>query len=124
MVCHGIPSENVFLKDGDTIREATVHHSIDRSFSIRQGKWKLLLSSYSGGWSEPRKPMKDTPEFQLFDLEQDPGEITNLYKSNQEIAKKMRTLLIRYIKEGRSTPGVPQTNDGPYPWKQLVFLNY
>lgn len=111
-------------KYNKTIREATVHHSINGSFSIRQGKWKLLLSSYSGGWSEPRKPMKDAPEFQLFDLEQDPGEITNLYESNQEIAKKMQTLLARYIKEGRSTLGTPQTNDGPYPWKQLDFLNY
>lgn len=106
----------------DKIREATVHHSIDGSFSIRQDKWKLLLSSYSGGWSDPRKPTKEASEFQLFDLEQDPGEMTNLYASNPEIAEKMRTLLTRYIKEGRSTPGKPQTNDGVYPWKQLSWI--
>lgn len=106
----------------EAIREATVHHSIDGSFAIRKGKWKLLLSSYSGGWSEPRKPQEGAPEYQLFDLEKDPEEMNNLYAVNPEIAKKLRELLIGYVKEGRSTPGIPQKNDGIYPWKQLSWM--
>ena len=108
---------------GKTIREATVHHSIDGSFAIRQGKWKLLLSSYSGGWSEPRKAVVGAPEYQLYDLEKDPEETRNLYDSNREIANHLRELLIRYVEEGRSTPGLPQKNDGSYPWKQLLWMN-
>ena len=108
---------------GKTIREATVHHSIDGSFAIRQGKWKLLLSSYSGGWSEPRKALDGVPEYQLYDLEKDPEETRNLYDSNREIANHLRELLIRYVEEGRSTPGLPQKNDGSYPWKQLLWMN-
>src|SRR5690606_9158954 len=36
-----------------TVREATVHHSINGSFSIRKGRWKLELCPDSGGWSYP-----------------------------------------------------------------------
>lgn len=108
---------------GDAIREATVHHSIDGSFAIRQGKWKLLLSSYSGGWSEPRKPQEGTPEYQLYDLEKAPEETCNVYETNPEIASRLRDLFVRYVEEGRSTPGLPQKNDGPYPWKQLSWMN-
>ena len=106
----------------ENIREATVHHSINGSFAIRQGKWKLLLSSYSGGWSEPRKPVNGSPEYQLYDLEKDPGENHNLYTSHPEVAKQLYNLLIRYVEKGRSTPGIPQENDGLYPWKQLSWM--
>ena len=33
--------------------EATIHHSINGSFAIRVGKWKLIFCAGSGGWSEP-----------------------------------------------------------------------
>lgn len=107
---------------GQAVREAIVHHSIDGSFAIRQGQWKLLLSSYSGGWSEPRKPQEGTLECQLYDLEKDPGETCNVYGANPEIARRLHDQLIRYVEEGRSTPGLPQNNDGPYPWKQLSWM--
>lgn len=42
----------------DPIREATVHHSIDGQFTIRQGDWKLLLSASSGGWSALHLPIR------------------------------------------------------------------
>lgn len=101
------------------IREATVHHSIDGSFAIRQGEWKLLLSSYSGGWSIPTKTQPGASVFQLYNLKDDPGETCNLYDLQTVVAEKLHALLVRYIKEGRSTPGNPQLNDGVYPWKQL-----
>lgn len=102
------------------IREATVHHSIDGSFAIRQGKWKLLFSSSSGGWSEPRKPQEGAPEYQLFDLKKNPKESHNVYEQYPEIVEKLHDLMTQYVKQGRSTPGLPQQNDGTYPWKQLL----
>ena len=36
------------------VREATVQHSINGSFALRKGKWKLVLCPGSGGWSGPR----------------------------------------------------------------------
>ncbi|MFO0929742.1 MAG: hypothetical protein U0736_22420 [Gemmataceae bacterium] len=53
-----------------------MHHSINGSFAIRQGRWKLCLCPDSGGWSAPRpgKATKGLPPVQLFDLQSDPGE--------------------------------------------------
>ena len=73
----------------ETIREATVHHSIRGEFAIRRGKWKLLCSPRSGGWSYP-KPNADkeaiasSPLIQLYDMDQDPGEKHNVYKEHPE----------------------------------------
>ena len=35
-------------------RQATVHHSINGSFAIRKGNWKLIFTADSGGWSQPK----------------------------------------------------------------------
>jgi len=89
---------------GEVIREATVHHSVNGLFAIRKGKWKLLLSPGSGGWSYPR-PGKDEaglPKVQLFDIYNDPGERNNLYQQHPEIVKELTDLLDRYISEGNS----------------------
>ena len=89
------------------IREATVHHSIDGSFAIRQGVWKLVLCAGSGGWSDPDNNMaKDLglPEIQLYDLSKDPREETNLYEHYPEVVEQLSGLLQKYKDEGRSTP--------------------
>ncbi|MDR3260447.1 MAG: arylsulfatase, partial [Tannerella sp.] len=109
------------------IREATVHHSITGEFSVRKGDWKLLLSPSSGGWSYPR-PGRDTaiihtlPKIQLYNIASDPTESKNIYAEHPEVVNDLQTLLIKYIKEGRSTPGIPQENEA-YPWKQLDGLD-
>ena len=89
------------------IREATVHHSIDGSFSIRQGKWKLELCAGSGGWSKPGNQMAGNmglPEIQLYDLSVDIKEENNLYDQYPEIVKGLSKLLQKYIDDGRSVP--------------------
>jgi arylsulfatase A-like enzyme len=52
------------------LREAIVHHSVDGMFSIRQGRWKLILGLGSGGFSDPRReePTPDGPRGQLYDM--------------------------------------------------------
>jgi len=89
-------------------REATVHHSIDGSFAIRQGKWKLIDAPHSGGWSTPRpndkNALKDLPSVQLYDLEADPGETTNIQDRHPEVVERLKTLLEKYKRETRSTP--------------------
>lgn len=109
------------------IREATVHHSIAGQFTIRKGEWKLLLSPGSGGWSYPRPGKDDAvlatlPPVQLYNMKTDPSETDNVADVNPDIVKELRALLIKYIEEGRSTPGLPQKNDGKYPWKQLDWM--
>ena len=101
------------------LREATVHHSVGGNFSIRQGKWKLIFCPGSGGWSYP-KPKEarkaGLPFFQLYDLESDEGEKENLVEQHPEVVDRLTKLMEKYIREGRSTPGSPQQNEGETPF--------
>ncbi|MDF2959325.1 MAG: atsA 21 [Paenibacillus sp.] len=106
------------------LREAVVHHSINGSFSIRQGRWKLELCPGSGGWSDP-KPGEEgegASEFQLYDLEEDIGERRNVVREHPDKVEKLSALLAKYIREGRSTPGAPQQNIDIDPWPGLHWL--
>ncbi len=96
------------------LREALVHHSINGSFAIRQGNWKLALCADSGGWSEPRpgKAPAGSPAVQLYDLSADIGEKRNVQAEHPEIVARLTKLLEKYVADGRSTPGAPQQNTG------------
>lgn len=106
------------------LREAIVHHSIDGSFSIRKGKWKLEMCPGSGGWSDPKpgREPEGAPKVQLYDVEEDISEKKNIYVQYPKVVEELKSLLIKYIKEGRSTPGKPQKNTGPVCWEQLHWM--
>jgi len=38
--------------------------------------------------------------------------------------QRLGKLLAKYIREGRSTPGVPQKNTGPETWPQLAWMKH
>lgn len=100
-------------KAAGPLREAVVHHSINGSFAVRQGKWKLELCADSGGWSAPRPGQKaaaNLPPVQLYDLSSDIGEQKNLASEHPEIVERLTKLLEKYVKDGRSTPGAKQKN--------------
>jgi arylsulfatase A-like enzyme len=101
-----------------------VLHSIDGSFAIRQGRWKLEMCPGSGGWSSPKagKECEGLPTVQLYDVEQDVAERANLQQDHPEEVARLTALLTRYVKEGRSTPGPAQRNDGQQRWKQLGWM--
>ncbi len=89
-------------KPAGPIREATVHHSISGKFAIRKGKWKYLDCVGSGGWSGKGDGLPG----QLYDMETDPKEKTNLYESpeHQEIIAELKALLEKYKTQGHSRP--------------------
>lgn len=96
------------------VREATVHHSINGSFAVRKGKWKLCICPGSGGWSAPKPPQarkNKLPNVQLFDLENDLAEQHNLADKNAPVVRELTELLEGYVANGRSTPGAKQEND-------------
>ncbi|HWB11976.1 MAG TPA: arylsulfatase [Pirellulales bacterium] len=98
------------------LREAIVHHSINGSFAVRQGNWKLALCRDSGGWSAPLPGSKQSaglPDVQLYDLAADVGERKNLYREHPEVVERLTSLLERYVADGRSTPGAKQANTTP-----------
>ena len=113
-------------KSGPALRDTLVLHSINGSFGIRQGPWKLELCSDSGGWSFPR-PGKDKtdglPRFQLFDLVKDPAEKTNVIADHPDVAQRLGRLLREQVVNGRSTPGAPQQNTASARWPQLAVFD-
>ena len=102
--------------DHEPQRETVVHHSINGSFAIRQGNWKLELCADSGGWSDPKPGSKEAeglPPTQLYDLAADIGETHNVYAEKPEIVARMTRALEAIIANGRSRPGPKQSNDAP-----------
>ncbi len=66
------------FREGKGERGAPViHHSSAGMFSIREGKWKLVLGNGSGGRQAPRGKPFGKP-YQLYDLSQDTGESRDL----------------------------------------------
>lgn len=105
-----------------------------RGSAFREGPWKLLLCPGSGSagpfssdpdadtaWREAiqtfgRKPknhaeLEQPPFLQLFHLEDDPGETTNLAAEHPERVGDMIDSFRKVIENGRSTPG-PKLENG------------
>ena len=94
-------------------RAGVIHHSISGHFAYRQGKWKLLLAKGSGGWTSPKENevAADSPVAQLYDMEKDPGETTNLYATHPEVVERLLKQLESDVARGRSTSGPELEND-------------
>ena len=108
------------------LHEAVVSHSINGSFAIRQGRWKLELCPDSGGWSAPKpgsKAAQTLPPVQLYDLLPDVGERTNVWQLHPEIVAQLTRLLEKYVADGRSTAGPSTVNDVPVKLRKVKPLS-
>ena len=113
--------------EADPLRESMVIRGT-RGNVYRKGKWKLLLCPGSGSAgpfaTEPiaddawraaiqthgQKPknhaeLEKTPFLQLFNLDADPGETTNVAEENEELVAEMIREFREVLNNGRSTPG-------------------
>ncbi|MEQ6119612.1 arylsulfatase [Reichenbachiella sp. MALMAid0571] len=77
------------LKDNGhpATRETFIHQSSKRMFSIRKGNWKFIDGKGSGGFTDgydPSVKTRDNFPGQLYNLENDLGEKTNLYELEKE----------------------------------------
>ncbi len=90
-------------------RDTLVSRDFGGYLAIRKGDWKLCFSKNPNAWK-------------LYNLADDIGEQNNLYKSNPETVGMLKATLTKIVRDGRSTPGAKQQNDGPEWWKQLCWL--
>lgn len=103
-------------ESGKPTRQSVIHHSINGSFALREGDWKIELCAGSGGWSDPRPGSpgeQGLPDTQLYNLKADIAEKTNLQSSEPAMVARMTADLEKFVTDGRSTPGEPQQNAVP-----------
>ena len=107
-------------------RNSLVTSSINGTFAIQKNEFKLITSPDSGGWSQPvpRNNIDNIgADFQLYNLELDPGEENNLYSKNNIIANELKDELKKIIVDGRSTVGKKLKNENIDNWKQINWIN-
>jgi len=87
-----------FLGGADRVlaRADVIHHSINGTFALRSGPWKLIQGLGSGGFTAPktRKPEVGGPTGQLYNLERDPYETQNLWLEEPEIVARLEARLL------------------------------
>ena len=110
------------------LHDVVIHHSGSGHFAIRKGQWKLLLCRGSGGWSPPREAeaaKQKLPMLQLYDLASDPKESKNLQAKYPDKVKELAADLAKAFRNGRTTPGPRQQNEGwPYTVPKPVLQKF
>jgi arylsulfatase A-like enzyme len=89
------------------LRDALVHHSGEGMFSLREGRWKLIMGLGSGGFSEPKhlEPAPGGPLGQLYDMEADWRESGNAWTKHPSVVEHLSGRLEALKSQGYSRPG-------------------
>lgn len=97
-------------------RPFIIHNSGLGFFSIRQGDWKLVMASGSGGWTLPAKAADAAalPSIQLYNMKMDIAEKQNLASKFPARVAAMERMLKESILNGRTTKGPRQENEGSF----------
>ena len=112
--------------EGSYLRETTIHHDKYGVFAIRKEDWKLVVSPNSGIMASGKtKKHKDVlADVLLYNLKEDVKEENNIAAKFPEKVMELKNILIKQIKNGRSTPGKIQENDpitGEWPQVNFAF---
>jgi len=80
---------------GKPVRETLIVQSGKRVLAIREGPWKLIPVLGSAGFIRAKKVKAQPggPTGQLYNLDRDPSETTNLWKSHPQIVRRLEGLL-------------------------------
>ena len=96
------------------IRPDLILHSADANFAIRRGRWKWIEGDFH---PETRagslKIRADQYKPQLYDLESDIAETTEVSRENPEVVKELSALLERYRQGGYSRELPPPSPAAP-----------
>ncbi|MEQ9072115.1 MAG: arylsulfatase, partial [Gimesia chilikensis] len=78
------------------------------TYALRVGKWKLQRYDKQTARNiivEQQLSNTKVPQYQLFDLEQDPAEKQNVIQTHPELAQRLKKQLADLIEQGSSRPG-------------------
>lgn len=89
-------------------RDHVVSHSVGGEFAYTEGPWKIVYKNQSANRNESRGKARIV---ELYQLENDVSESTNLIDENPEIAKKLGDKLRSVVARGTSREGPDQSND-------------
>ena len=104
------------------LRGPLMHHSGSGYLAVREGPWKLNLFRGSGGSLAPQRlELKaGEPPFELYNLKSDWRETTNAHDQHADVVNRLKATATKILRDGRSTPGAVQKNDGPPLWPELA----
>lgn len=89
---HAAPDSDSFLAQlkgaQNSTRRPVIHHSANGVFAIRDGDWKLVLGSGSGGREAPKGKPFEQP-YSLFNMATDIGEQHNVLEEHPDIAARL-----------------------------------
>ena len=111
-------------KTDTPLHEAVISQSVSGNFAVRMGKWKLLFSRGSGGWSTPNEAVArkmGLPTTQLYDLDTDPKESNNLHSQHPNVVEQLTAVFCKFVENGRSTPGPKQVNHHGTHWEVIPW---
>lgn len=111
------------------IREDLIVQSGNGILSLIEGDWKLITSSGGGGmWSQKGiLATRDTltgqwQNVQLYNLSEDPVEAHNIADAEVKRVNTMMHKLSDQIRNGRSTVGIRQINQGEQVWETVKWI--
>jgi hypothetical protein len=88
-----------------------VHRDFAGSLGFCHDGWKIGLKVKDGKITKS-----------LYNLNDDVSETKDLAKVFPEKLQSLQDQLAKVIKEGRSTPGLSQKNEGPAIWEQISWM--
>tara|TARA_R110002049_G_scaffold50370_3_gene143176 strand:- start:232139 stop:234343 length:2205 start_codon:yes stop_codon:yes gene_type:complete len=90
----------VGTSSGKPLRISMIVHSPNGNYAIRKGDWKYIEGKASP--TLKKVTQRDELRPQLYNLQEDPGEVNNVFDEHPDIAKQMADLLARQRISGRS----------------------
>ena len=95
-----LPELRGVLSEDQPKRPPLVLSSGNGTMVIRSGEWKLIEGLGSGGFSKPEhlEPGPGDPAGQLYNLDEDPGEIHNLYSQRPEVVARLQAEMKQLVK--------------------------
>jgi arylsulfatase A-like enzyme len=91
----------LLLGGTEPVRQHAVSHSSKGAAAIRDGRWKLILGSGAGSFSEADP---ENPPVALYDLAADLAERKNLAESHPDRVAALKAVYDGFVTAGRSAP--------------------